>query len=62
MASPIIFVTGSTEGIGKATAAELLSRGAEVIIHSRNSLLLLMNYKNALKSRIRSAYSHITHR
>jgi short-subunit dehydrogenase len=37
MARPIIVVTGSTDGIGKATAAELLSRGAEVIIHSRNS-------------------------
>jgi 17beta-estradiol 17-dehydrogenase / very-long-chain 3-oxoacyl-CoA reductase len=37
MARPIIFVTGSTDGIGKATAAELLSRGAEVIVHSRNS-------------------------
>ena len=37
MAHPIIFVTGSTDGIGKATAAALLSRGAEVIIHGRNA-------------------------
>jgi len=37
MAHPIIFVTGSTDGIGKATAEELLSRGAEVIIHGRNA-------------------------
>jgi NAD(P)-dependent dehydrogenase (short-subunit alcohol dehydrogenase family) len=37
MAHPVIFVTGSTDGIGKATATELLSRGAEVIIHGRNA-------------------------
>jgi NAD(P)-dependent dehydrogenase (short-subunit alcohol dehydrogenase family) len=36
MAHPIILVTGSTDGIGKATASALLSRGAEVIIHGRN--------------------------
>jgi NAD(P)-dependent dehydrogenase (short-subunit alcohol dehydrogenase family) len=35
MAQPVILVTGSTDGIGKATAAELLSRGAEVIIHGK---------------------------
>ena len=35
MAQPVILVTGSTNGIGKATAAELLSSGAEVIIHGR---------------------------
>jgi retinol dehydrogenase 12 len=37
MADPVILVTGSTDGIGKATAAALLSRGAEVIIHGRNA-------------------------
>jgi len=37
MAHPIILVTGSMDGIGKATAAALLSRGAEVIIHGRNA-------------------------
>ena len=37
MAHPIILVTGSTDGIGKATAAALLSSGAEVIIHGRNA-------------------------
>jgi NAD(P)-dependent dehydrogenase (short-subunit alcohol dehydrogenase family) len=37
MAHPIILITGSTDGIGKATAAALLSRGAEVIIHGRNA-------------------------
>lgn len=37
MAHPVIFVTGSTDGIGKATAAGLLSHGAEVIIHGRNA-------------------------
>ena len=29
----LAFVTGSTKGIGKATAALLLREGAEVIIH-----------------------------
>jgi NAD(P)-dependent dehydrogenase (short-subunit alcohol dehydrogenase family) len=37
MAHPIILVTGSTDGIGKATAGALLSLGAEVIIHGRNA-------------------------
>jgi len=36
MATPIILVTGSTSGIGRATAATLLSRGAEVILHGRD--------------------------
>ncbi len=36
MNQPIILITGSTDGIGKATAQDLLSRGAEVIIHGRN--------------------------
>ena len=36
MAQPVILVTGSTDGIGKATAAELLSRGAGVIIHGKS--------------------------
>jgi NAD(P)-dependent dehydrogenase (short-subunit alcohol dehydrogenase family) len=36
MAHPIILVTGSTDGIGKATAAALMSKGADVIIHGRN--------------------------
>jgi NAD(P)-dependent dehydrogenase (short-subunit alcohol dehydrogenase family) len=35
MAQPVILVTGSTDGIGKATAAELLSQGAAVIIHGK---------------------------
>ncbi|MFA5348741.1 MAG: SDR family oxidoreductase [Methanoregula sp.] len=37
MNQPIILVTGSTDGIGKATARELASRGAEVILHGRNN-------------------------
>lgn len=37
MNHPVILITGSTDGIGKATAQDLLSRGAEVIIHGRNS-------------------------
>jgi NAD(P)-dependent dehydrogenase (short-subunit alcohol dehydrogenase family) len=36
MAHPIILVTGSTDGIGKATATALMSQGAEVIIHGRD--------------------------
>jgi len=36
MAEPLILVTGSTDGIGKATAAGLASGGAEVILHGRN--------------------------
>ncbi len=36
MAAPVILVTGSTDGIGKATARELAVRGAEVILHGRD--------------------------
>ncbi|MDD1719644.1 MAG: SDR family oxidoreductase [Methanoregulaceae archaeon] len=35
MSAPVILVTGSTDGIGKATAIELARAGAEVIIHGR---------------------------
>jgi NAD(P)-dependent dehydrogenase (short-subunit alcohol dehydrogenase family) len=36
MSGPIVLVTGSTDGIGKATARELAARGAEVILHGRD--------------------------
>jgi len=36
MAHPIILITGSTDGIGKATALNLVSLGAEVVIHGRD--------------------------
>jgi NAD(P)-dependent dehydrogenase (short-subunit alcohol dehydrogenase family) len=36
MSDPVILVTGSTDGIGKATARELADHGAEVILHGRD--------------------------
>ncbi len=36
MTGPVILVTGSTDGIGKATAAALMERGAEIILHGRS--------------------------
>ncbi len=36
MTQPLILVTGSTDGIGKATATELAAEGAEVILHGRD--------------------------
>ena len=34
--APYAIVTGATDGIGKATAAELVTRGFNVILHGRN--------------------------
>ncbi|KAM5539656.1 hypothetical protein V8D89_006765 [Ganoderma adspersum] len=34
--APYAIVTGATDGIGKATAAELLRRGFNVVLHGRN--------------------------
>jgi len=36
MAEPLILVTGSTDGIGKAAATALTQGGADVILHGRN--------------------------
>ncbi len=36
MPQQVILVTGSTDGIGRATAAELASRGADIILHGRD--------------------------
>lgn len=36
MGQPVILVTGSTDGIGRATAAALLSGGADVILHGKH--------------------------
>jgi len=36
MRDPLILVTGSTDGIGKAVAVELAMGGAEVILHGRD--------------------------
>ena len=35
-AAPYALVTGATDGIGKATAAELLRNGFNLVIHGRN--------------------------
>jgi len=37
MADPIVLITGSTDGIGKATAFALANDGVDVIIHGRNA-------------------------
>jgi retinol dehydrogenase-14 len=37
MAAPRVLVTGATSGIGRATAAGLLARGAKVIVHGRDA-------------------------
>jgi NAD(P)-dependent dehydrogenase (short-subunit alcohol dehydrogenase family) len=37
MARPVMLVTGSTDGIGKATATGLARGGAEVILHGMNT-------------------------
>ena len=36
-AGPLVFVTGSTDGIGRQTALGLLERGARVILHGRSA-------------------------
>src|SRR2546426_4421700 len=35
---PLVLVTGSSDGIGKETARQLLAEGAEVIVHGRTQL------------------------
>lgn len=37
MADPVILVTGSTDGIGKASAAALMRQGADIILHGRDA-------------------------
>lgn len=34
---PLVLVTGSTDGIGRQTAADLASQGADVIVHGRSA-------------------------
>ena len=53
MEAPVILVTGSTDGIGRATARELALRGAEVILHGRDAVKgekVLHELKNATGS------------
>ena len=33
---PSVFITGSTDGLGRATAQTLLERGHQVVVHARN--------------------------
>lgn len=35
IADQVILITGSTDGLGKATARELAARGATVLLHGR---------------------------
>lgn len=35
--SPLVLVTGATDGIGRETARELVRRGARVLLHGRNA-------------------------
>jgi NAD(P)-dependent dehydrogenase (short-subunit alcohol dehydrogenase family) len=37
MTRPVILVTGSTDGIGKAAAIELAARGTDVVLHGRDA-------------------------
>ncbi len=37
MKNRIVFITGSTDGIGKQTAIELAKMGATILVHGRNS-------------------------
>jgi NAD(P)-dependent dehydrogenase (short-subunit alcohol dehydrogenase family) len=36
MSSPLVLITGSSDGIGKETACQLAERGARVILHGRD--------------------------
>jgi NAD(P)-dependent dehydrogenase (short-subunit alcohol dehydrogenase family) len=37
VSGPVVLVTGATDGIGRATAAELARRGATVLVHGRDA-------------------------
>ncbi len=37
IASPVVLVTGATDGIGKQTALDLLRRGSHVLVHGRTA-------------------------
>ena len=37
IASPLVLVTGATDGIGKQTALDLLRRGSHVLVHGRTA-------------------------
>ena len=44
----VVVVTGSSMGIGKAVAIELLNRGAKVVINGRNATRLQATHEDLL--------------
>jgi retinol dehydrogenase 12 len=50
MQKPICLITGATEGVGKITAAELVSKGFTVVLAARNAAKA-----NAVKAEIKAA-------
>ena len=49
LANRVILVTGSTRGIGRAVATDLVKHGATVILHGRNAKTLDALYEELRK-------------